>query len=68
LGDVLFAVSNLARHLKIEPEAALKLTNGKFRRRFQFIEENLRAQNSSPDAATLDEMDALWQMAKENRT
>jgi MazG family protein len=65
IGDVLFAVANIARHLRVEPEAALKVTNRKFRRRFRHIESGLRARASSPDAATLDEMEALWQEAKE---
>ena len=64
IGDVLFAVVNIARHLQVEPEAALKVTNRKFRRRFHFIERGLRARASSLDAATLDEMEALWQEAK----
>ncbi|HEV2708018.1 MAG TPA: nucleoside triphosphate pyrophosphohydrolase [Pyrinomonadaceae bacterium] len=65
IGDLLFAVSNIARHLQVEPEAALKLTNRKFRRRFRHIERRLRAQGRTPDAATLDEMEQLWQEAKE---
>jgi MazG family protein len=64
VGDLLFAVANIARHLKVEPEAALKLTNRKFRRRFRFIEQNLRERGRNLDAATLDEMEALWQEAK----
>jgi tetrapyrrole methylase family protein/MazG family protein len=64
LGDLLFAVTNIARHLKVEPEAALKLTNRKFRRRFGFIEKKLQAQGRTFEAATLDEMEALWQEAK----
>jgi MazG family protein len=64
LGDLLFAVTNIARHLRVEPEAALKLTNRKFRRRFRFIEEGLKARGRSLDAATIDEMEALWQEAK----
>jgi MazG family protein len=64
LGDLLFAVTNIARHLRVEPEAALKSTNRKFRRRFHYIEQGLRARGLSPDAATLDEMEALWQEAK----
>jgi MazG family protein len=66
VGDVLFAVTNIARSLQVEPEAALKVTNRKFRRRFQHIERSLRARASSLDAATLDEMEALWQEAKRN--
>jgi MazG family protein len=64
LGDLLFAVTNIARHLKVEPEAALKLTNRKFRRRFGYIEKTLREREQSFAATTLDEMEALWQEAK----
>jgi len=64
LGDLLFAATNIARHLKVEPEAALKLTNRKFRRRFGFIERKLRERGRFFDATTLDEMEALWQEAK----
>lgn len=64
IGDLLFAVTNIARHLKTEPEAALKLANRKFRRRFHFIEREMKAHGRSLDAATLAEMEALWQEAK----
>ncbi|MBT9287829.1 nucleoside triphosphate pyrophosphohydrolase [Prosthecodimorpha staleyi] len=64
LGDVLFAVANLARHLKLDPEAALRVTNEKFRRRFAHIEAVLAARGSSPAQASLDEMEAIWQQAK----
>ena len=64
LGDLLFAVANLARHVKVDPEAALRGTNDKFRRRFAYIEDTLRERNSSPAEATLDEMEDLWQAAK----
>jgi len=64
LGDLLFAVTNIARHLKVEPEAALKLTNRKFRRRFGYIEKKLRERGQAFNATTLDEMEALWQEAK----
>jgi MazG family protein len=64
VGDVLFAVVNIARHLGVEPEAALKVTNRKFRRRFRHVESGLRQRGRTPDAATLDEMEALWQEAK----
>ena len=65
IGDLLFAVVNLARHLKIEPEAALRRTNAKFRRRFGHIEDRLRASGQSLDAASLNEMEAHWQAAKD---
>lgn len=64
VGDVLFAVTNIARHLHVEPEAALKLTNRKFRKRFQHIEQSLVAQGRKFDATNLDELEALWQQAK----
>jgi MazG family protein len=64
LGDLLFAATNIARHLKVEPEAALKLTNRKFRQRFGFIERKLRERNQTLDATTLDELEVLWQEAK----
>ena len=64
LGDVLFAVSNIARHLSVEPEAALKLTNRKFRQRFRHIERGLRARGRDLQGATLEEMEELWQEAK----
>ena len=64
LGDVLFAVSNIARHLSVEPEAALKLTNRKFRRRFRHVERGLEARGRAPGESTLGEMESLWQEAK----
>jgi MazG family protein len=64
LGDVLFAVVNLARHLEIDPEVALRGTNAKFERRFKYIERMLLAKGKSPEDSTLEEMDALWNEAK----
>jgi tetrapyrrole methylase family protein/MazG family protein/ATP diphosphatase len=64
LGDVLFVCANLARELDIDPEAALRGTNAKFIRRFRYIEAELAARGSSPEASDLDEMDALWNAAK----
>jgi len=64
IGDVLFAVTNIARHLQVEPEAALNLTNRKFRKRFKYIEESLEKQGRSFQSTTLDELEALWQEAK----
>jgi ATP diphosphatase len=64
VGDLLFAVVNLARHLGVEPEAALRGTNAKFERRFAAIEQGLAARGSSPKEASLEEMDALWNEAK----
>ncbi len=64
VGDLLFAAANIARHLQVEPEAALKLTNRKFRRRFRHIERGLKERGRELGSATLDEMEALWQEAK----
>lgn len=64
IGDLLFVVTNIARHLNVEPEAALKLTNRKFRRRFGHIETRLRERDQKFDQATLDELEELWQEAK----
>jgi len=64
LGDVLFAVANLARHCRIDPEAALRATNDKFERRFRHIEKRLAETDRKPADATLNEMEALWQEAK----
>jgi ATP diphosphatase len=64
VGDLLFAVVNLARHLDADPEATLRATNRKFERRFAAIERALAQQGKSPLDATLAEMDALWDAAK----
>ena len=57
-------MANLARHLKVDPEKALRRVNAKFDRRFRYIERALREQDRHPDEATLAEMDALWDAAK----
>jgi ATP diphosphatase len=64
VGDLLFAVVNLARHLDIDPEAALRATNQKFERRFASIERTLAQRGKSPSESSLAEMDALWDAAK----
>ena len=64
IGDLLFAMSNLARHLDIEPDAALRGANEKFLRRFRYIEAALALEGSSPGRSTLARMDALWNEAK----
>ena len=64
VGDLLFAVVNLARHLGADPEAVLRAANNKFERRFASIERALAAAGKSPRQATLAEMDALWDAAK----
>ena len=64
LGDMLFVMANLARHLGADPEAALRRTNAKFTRRFRAIETALAAQGKTPDQSDLAEMDAFWDAAK----
>jgi ATP diphosphatase len=64
VGDLLFAVVNLARHLDADPEGVLRATNQKFERRFGSIERTLAARGKSPSQSTLAEMDALWDEAK----
>lgn len=64
IGDLLFAVANLARHLGLDPEAALRSTNTKFVRRFGRIESALAEQGRSPADASLAELEVLWQAAK----
>ena len=64
IGDLLFVVMNLARHLDVEPETALKKTNRKFRKRFRFIEDELKRDGKSLEGASLTEMDDLWNKAK----
>jgi ATP diphosphatase len=64
VGDLLFAVANLARHLGVDPESALRGANAKFERRFAHIEARLAAEGRAPAEASLDEMEALWNEAK----
>ncbi|MFP4239277.1 MAG: nucleoside triphosphate pyrophosphohydrolase, partial [Rhodosalinus sp.] len=63
-GDLLFVMANLARHLRVDPEEALRGANAKFTRRFRAIEAALRAQGKRPEESDLAEMDALWEAAK----
>src|SRR6266516_612157 len=66
VGDMFFVVVNIARHLAVDPESALKKTNRKFRRRFQWMEERLREQERGPQQATMEELEELWQKSKEH--
>ncbi len=63
-GDILFVLANLARHLKLDPEAALRSTNAKFERRFRRIEDLLSERGKRPEESSLDEMDDLWNQVK----
>jgi tetrapyrrole methylase family protein / MazG family protein len=64
VGDLLFTIVNLARWLKVDPEQALRRTNAKFRERFRHVEEGLKALGLSPQDASLEKMEMLWQEAK----
>ena len=68
IGDLLFVVMNLARHLNVEPETALKKTNRKFRQRFKFIEDELKRDGEDLAGASLKRMDDLWNKAKKAET
>jgi len=63
-GDLLFVMANLARHMNVEPEAALRATNAKFTRRFEKVEAKLAEQGKTPQDSDLAEMDALWDVVK----
>lgn len=63
-GDLLFVMANLARHLDIEPESVLRSANAKFTRRFNGVEELLKARGKTPEQSNLEEMDALWDEVK----
>ena len=64
IGDVLFSIANLARHLSVEPEAAIRRTNRKFEERFHYLETRLRNEGRRPEDAGLAELDRLWDEAK----
>ncbi|MEO8100423.1 MAG: nucleoside triphosphate pyrophosphohydrolase [Acidobacteriota bacterium] len=65
IGDLLFVMINISRFLKVDPEQALRKTNAKFRRRFSHVEDGLEAQGKVLKDASLDEMETLWQAAKQ---
>jgi MazG family protein len=65
VGDLLFVLVNIARYLALDPESALRKTNRKFRRRFEYLESKLREQGRKPSDAPLEEMEALWQESKQ---
>jgi uncharacterized protein YabN with tetrapyrrole methylase and pyrophosphatase domain len=64
VGDLFFVLVNIARYLAIDPESALRKTNRKFRRRFQWMEERLHEKGTALDSAAMDELESLWQQAK----
>ena len=64
VGDLFFVLVNIARYLSVDPESALRKTNRKFRRRFQWMEARLHEAGRSPDDASMQELESLWQRAK----
>ena len=64
VGDLLFILVNIARYLSVDAESALRKTNRKFRRRFQWMEQRLHESGRQPDRASMDELESLWQQAK----
>jgi MazG family protein len=66
VGDLFFVLVNIARYLSVDPESALRKTNRKFRRRFEWMEERLHETGRSADQASMDELESLWQNAKAN--
>ncbi|MGA7906385.1 MAG: nucleoside triphosphate pyrophosphohydrolase [Candidatus Sulfotelmatobacter sp.] len=65
VGDLLFVLVNIARYLSLDPESALRKTNRKFRRRFQWMEERLHENGATPEQASMEELESLWHKAKE---
>jgi MazG family protein len=65
IGDLLFSLVNICRYLQIDPETALRRTNSKFEQRFRYVEQRLRERGAAPEESTLEEMDALWNEAKD---
>jgi MazG family protein len=66
VGDLLFVLVNIARFLSLDPESALRKTNRKFKRRFQWIEQQLEKSHRTPDKAEMEELESLWQQAKQH--
>jgi MazG family protein len=64
VGDLFFVLVNIARYLSLDPESALRKTNRKFRRRFQWMEQRLHERGATPQSVSLDELESLWQQAK----
>ena len=65
VGDLFFVLVNIARYLSLDPESALRKTNRKFKRRFQWMEERLRDRGRAPQQASMDELETLWKQAKQ---
>ena len=68
VGDMFFVLVNIARYLSLDPESALRKTNRKFKKRFQWMERQLRESDRTPQQASLDELESLWQAAKQQQS
>jgi nucleoside triphosphate diphosphatase len=66
VGDLFFVLVNIARYLTLDPESALRKTNRKFRRRFQYMEQRLHENGKTPESVSMDELESLWQQAKQH--
>ena len=64
VGDLFFVMVNIARYLSVDPESALRKTNRKFKRRFQWMEERLQETGRTPEQVPMEELESLWQQAK----
>ena len=65
VGDLFFVLVNIARYLSLDPESALRKTNRKFRRRFQWMEQRLHERGTNPESVSMEELESLWQQAKQ---
>jgi nucleoside triphosphate diphosphatase len=65
VGDLFFVLVNIARYLSVDPESALRKTNRKFRRRFEWMERRLHERGAAPDSVSMEELESLWQQAKQ---
>ena len=65
IGDLFFVLVNIARYLSLDPESALRKTNRKFRRRFQWMEQRLHERGANPEGVSMDELESLWRQAKQ---
>jgi nucleoside triphosphate diphosphatase len=65
VGDLFFVLVNIARYLSLDPESALRKTNRKFRRRFEWMEQRLHERGANPESVSMDELESLWQRAKQ---
>jgi len=68
VGDLFFVLVNIARYLSLDPESALRRTNRKFRRRFEWMEQRLHERGATPESVSMEELESLWRQAKQQET